>query len=182
MLEFVGTLCIGSSLLSRTADLGLVFILLPFYIFFKKRLSISKDSSKRPRLRALAEWILRVPLLLFAFVSALTLLGAVVFPLTMIQYAVNFVESPINLFYLWLLHLARPLGYEEDVKQSVRDRMRDARLGTLLTPSWLKGDALKLIDETSEQVDRLVPGVIGRRIPFVGLAGVIVIIVAFAIK
>jgi hypothetical protein len=46
----------------------------------------------------------------------------------------------------------------------------------------LKGDALKLIDETSEQVDRLVPGVIGRRIPFVGLAGVIVIIVAFAIK
>jgi len=119
MLEFVGTLCIGSSLLSRTPDLGLVFILLPFYIFFKKRLSVSKDSSKRPRLKALAEWILQVPILLFAFISALTLLGAVVFPLMMIQYVVNLVESPINLLYLWLLHLAKPLGFDEDVKQSV---------------------------------------------------------------
>ena len=45
---------------------------------------------------------------------------------------------------------------------------------------WMKGDMLKVIDEASEQVDSVVPRIIGRQIPFVGLVGVILIIIGFA--
>ena len=152
----------------------------PFYILFKKRLSIPKSRSKRPILKALVGWILQVPLLYLTLISALILVSAVVFPLTMIQYVVNLAETPINLLYLWLLHLARPLGFDEEAKQSVRDRLRDARRGTVWTPMWMKGDMLKVIDEASEQVDSVVPRIIGRQIPFVGLVGVILIIIGFA--
>lgn len=179
MLEFVGTLCIGSSLLSRTSDLGLVFILLPFYIFFKKRMMEPKSPSKRSRLKAFMGWILEVPTLVLAVISALILVVGVAFPLGMIKNVVNLAEAPVNMLYLWLLHLARPLGFEEDAKKSVLNRLRDARFGAIWTPMWMKGDMLKVIDKTSEQVDSLLPKVIGRQIPFVGLVGVVLVIVGY---
>jgi len=65
---------------------------------------------------------------------------------------------------------------------SVQNRLMEARLGAKWTPTWIKSDMLNVIDKTSEQVDKIVPVVMGRQIPFVGLVGVILIIVAFAIK
>jgi fatty acid desaturase len=179
MLEFAGTLCIGSSLLSRAPDLGLVFILLPYYILFKKRMKEPKSTVRRSRLKAFMGWIFQAATLVIAIISALILLVGIVSPLMIIQYAVNFAEAPFSFLYLWLLHLARPLGLDEDTKQSVRNRLRDARLGTFWTPGWIKGDMLKVIDKASEEVDSIVPKVIGRQIPFVGLVGVVLVIVGF---
>jgi hypothetical protein len=133
-------------------------------------------------MKVLPGWIFQVLLTFFLFTAALPLIFAVALPLVMIPYLVNFLESPINVFYLWLLQLARPLGFEEEAKQSVQNRLMDARLGAKWTPKWIKSDMLNVIDKTSEQVDKIVPVVMGRQIPFVGLVGVILIIVAFAIK